>query len=319
MVFAQSGTKVFPFLHIPSGARASALGGETIGIRDGDPSGIDQNPSLMNTSMDNVLSVQFTSYLAGSRIGNLTYVKEIGEEMQGGIFVKYMDYGTMPRTDAEGNVFGDFSAIDAQAGLSYAYRFEENFSIGGNISFITSRIDTFTSQAIAGNLAVSYFIEEDILGDSRDQNLSLVFRNLGTQLKTFDGLRERLPIRVDLAYSRTLEHLPLRIHMVAHNLQQVNISSPTDSYARQTGILRKIADHLSMGFELFPDRSFQIRAGYNFKRSNELEIPEQRNFAGLGIGFGIRTQRFHLDYAFSRYHQAGTIHQLGVVFNLNNF
>ena len=46
--------------------------------------------------------------------------------------------------------------------------------------------------------------------------------------------------------------------------------------------------HVIFGVELFPKRSFNLRLGYNFRRSQELKLLEQRTFSGISLGFGLK-------------------------------
>ena len=48
--------------------------------------------------------------------------------------------------------------------------------------------------------------------------------------------------------------------------------------------------HTILGAELWPDRGFNIRIGYNFRRAEELRILDQRNFSGLSFGVGIKNE-----------------------------
>jgi long-subunit fatty acid transport protein len=70
-----------------------------------------------------------------------------------------MDFGKIPRTDESGQVNGEFSAMDASVGLGYAYQFEDNFTIGANVNYITSKIDNFSSAAISASAGVTYHNE----------------------------------------------------------------------------------------------------------------------------------------------------------------
>ncbi|MGE4513094.1 MAG: penicillin-binding protein, partial [Chryseobacterium sp.] len=81
---------------------------------------------------------------------------------------------------------------------------------------------------------------------------------------------------------------------------------------------RKIADHFSLGAELFPEKGFNIRLGYNVKRGNELAVADQRNFSGLSAGFGIKLSRFRIDYAHVRYHNSSNVNQIGVSIDLTS-
>ena len=64
------------------------------------------------------------------------------------------------------------------------------------------------------------------------------------------------------------------------------------------------------------DKGFNVRFGYNFRRSEELKLVEQRTFAGLSLGFGLRMGKMRFQYSYSRYTLAGNTSLFGLMINL---
>ncbi len=308
--FAQDGTNVYPFLNIPFSARQAALGGDVVSIRDEDVSFSGVNPALMHLDQDKMLSINYASYLAGSQYGTFSYVKDIKRGSLISVSAKYMDYGSMPRTDESGNTSGNFNAMDAAIGLAYAYQFEDEWTIGGKIDFVTSKIDNYTSMAVAGTAGVTYHF------DQTNETLALVVRNFGYQIKPYNGVREQLPLRIDLGYTKILDEFPLAMSVTLHDLQKFNISQETNNNGQKVGFGRKVLDHLSLGAEIFPGQAFNFRLGYNIKRGNELAVVDQRSFAGLSVGFGLKISYFKFDYAHVRYHSASNVNMFGITVDL---
>ncbi|CAM2995508.1 penicillin-binding protein [Chryseobacterium flavum] len=309
--YAQTGTNVYPFLNVPVSARQAALGGDAISIRDYDVSFAIANPALLNKDSDKQLSVNATAYLADSKYGTIAYAKDFDNGHMATINARYMSYGSIPRTDESGFENGEFKASDVAIGAGYAYQFEEDWTIGGGINFVTSKIDNYTSSAISGTAGITYHNKKN------KEALSLVLRNFGFQLKSFNGVRENLPFRVDLGYTRILKNFPLAITITAHDLQQFDISSEYNVDGQKVNAGRKIADHFSLGAELFPEKNFNIRLGYNVKRGNELAVADQRNFSGLSAGFGVKVSMFRIDYAHVRYHNSSNVNQIGISMDLS--
>ncbi|WP_209390995.1 type IX secretion system protein PorQ [Chryseobacterium sp. RR2-3-20] len=309
--FAQNGTNVYPFLNIPVSARQAALGGDVISIRDQDVSFAIANPALLNKDSHNQLSVNATAYLADSKYGSIAYARDLDNGHMVTLNARYMNYGNIPRTDESGFEMGEFSASDVAVGAAYAFQFEEDWTIGGGLNFITSKIDTYTSSAISGTAGITYHskINKEVA--------SVVLRNFGYQLKSFNGERENLPFRIDLGYTKILKNFPLAVTLTAHDLQKFDISSDYNINDQKIGFGRKIADHFSLGAELFPERNFNIRLGYNVRRGSELAVLDQRNFSGISGGFGIKVSRFRVDYAHVRYHNASNVNQIGISIDLN--
>ena len=42
--------------------------------------------------------------------------------------------------------------MDASFGVGYAYQFDDDFTIGANVNYLTSKIDNYTSSAISAML-----------------------------------------------------------------------------------------------------------------------------------------------------------------------
>ena len=310
ILLAQEGTNVYPFLNIPVSARQAALGGDAVSVRDYDVSFAAVNPGLMNLEQDEMISVNYASYLADSKYGTISYVKDLEEGHLVSLSARYMDYGKMPRTDESAVIDGEFGAMDASIGLGYAYQFDEDWTVAGSASFVTSRIDNYTSMAMVGNAGVTYHNRQS------NETLALVFRNFGYQFKTYNGLRENVAFRVDLGYTKILDEFPVALTITAHDLQKLNISQDYNNNGQEISWSRKITDHLSFGAELFPQQAFNIRFGYNVKRGNELAVLDQRSFSGLSAGFGIKISSFRFDYAHVRYHNSSNVNLFGLTLDL---
>ena len=307
---AQEGTNVYPFLNVPVSARQAALGGDAVSVRDFDVGFTAVNPGLMSLEQDQMLSVNYSSYLAGSQYGTLSYVRDMEYGHLVGLTARYINYGEIPRTDESANINGNFSAMDALVGMSYAYQFEEDFTIGGSANFVTSKIDNYTSMAVVANAGITYHNKQS------KETLALVFRNFGYQFKTYNGERENVAFRVDLGYTKILDEFPVALTITAHDLQKLNISQDFNNNGQEINWSRKIADHFSLGAELFPQQAFNLRLGYNVKRGNELAVLDQRSFAGLSGGFGIKISGFRFDYAHVRYHNASNMNMLGITLDM---
>ena len=310
ILLAQEGTNVYPFLNISVSARQAALGGDAVSVRDYDVSFAAVNPGLMNLEQDEMISLNYASYLSDSKYGTISYVKDLEEGHLVSLNARYMDYGKMPRTDESAVIDGEFGAMDASIGLGYAYQFDEDWTIAGSASFVSSRIDNYTSMAVVGNAGVTYHNRQS------NETLALVFRNFGYQFKTYNGLRENVAFRVDLGYTKILDEFPVALTITAHDLQKLNISQDYNNNGQEISWSRKITDHLSFGAELFPQQAFNIRFGYNVKRGNELAVLDQRSFSGLSAGFGIKISSFRFDYAHVRYHNSSNVNLFGLTLDL---
>jgi len=154
----------------------------------------------------------------------------------------------------------------------------------------------------------------------------LAIRNIGTQITTYAGQRESLPLEIDFGMSQKLYNVPIRWHLTMENLQTWNIAKPnparsqTDLEGNQTeekiGFFGNAIRHLILGAELFPERGFNIRVGYNFRRAEELRIVDQRNFSGLSFGIGIKMNKMRFSYSHARYSSAANTSFFGLHIDL---
>ncbi len=305
---AQMGQEVYTFMNMTVSARQAALGGQANSSWDNDPNMAMFNPAMMNEKMHNQAGVNYSSYLADVKMGSLSYVYRPDDQGPHSLAIhgRYVDYGNFKAADESGTVTGNFTATDAAITLGYAYEISDFFTVGANLSYVTSKIESYSSSAILADIGVVY---HDI---DYYTTVSAVVRNFGGQLTYYNDKREKLPIQANLGISQRFENVPLELTLTLHDLQKFDISSPVNKNGDKVGTGRKIVDHIAIGAELFPEAGFNLRAGYNFKRGNELAIQDQRSFAGLTLGFGVKISYFRFDYAWGRYNAAGNTHTFGL-------
>ena len=323
IVFSQvGGENTYQFLNLVSSPRQAALGGKVLTNYDYDVTQGLYNPATINVEMDNQLALNYTSHLGGIGYGTAAYAHTLDRRTQtfhAGI--TYINYGNFDGYDEAGNSTGSFSGNEAALSLGYAFNIPwSDIYIGSNVKFITSKLEQYSSFGIAADIGAIY-INEDI-----NFNAALVIRNIGAQLSTYAGQRESLPLEIDFGMSQKLENMPLRWHLTMENLQTWDIakSNParviTDLNGNQTeeeiGFLKNAIRHLILGAELFPDKGFNIRVGYNFRRAEELRIVEQRNFSGLSFGIGLKMNKMRFSYSHARYSSASNTSFFGLHIDL---
>lgn len=310
-VNAQDGTRVYEFVNITTSARQAALGGNANSAWDADPNMSYWNPALMNERQHGQAALNYINYLTDVNFGTVSAVYQYDDYNFFSIHGQYVDYGDFRGYDENDNPTGDFSAKDAAITIGYAHNLSDFFTVGANVKYINSRIESYSSSAIAADFG-GVFHDIDY-----NTNVSLAIRNVGLQLETYAGTKEKLPLQINLGISHRLEHVPLELSVTFHDLQKFDISMPYDKNGQETGNLRKFIDHVSVGGELFPDRGFNIRLGYNFKRGNELRLEDTRTFAGLTYGFGIRVHAFRFEFAHANYYKGANSNHFGLIVNLD--
>jgi hypothetical protein len=316
------GESTYQFLNLVSSPRQAALGGKVLTNIDYDVTQALFNPATINVEMDNQLALNYSSYLGGISYGTASYAYTLDRRTQtlhAGI--TYINYGSFDGFDENGNSTGTFTGNEAALSVGYALQLGySDFYFGTNLKFITSALEQYNSFGVAVDLGLVY-INEDL-----DFHAALVVRNLGTQITTYAGLNESLPLEIDFGISQRLENVPIRWHLTIENLQQwpLAVSNParvtTDLSGNQTeekiGFLGKMIRRTIIGAELFPEGGFNIRLGYNFRRAEELRIVDQRNFSGLSAGFSIKMKKMRFSYTHAKYTSAANSNFFGLQIDL---
>ena len=316
------GNATYQFLNLMSSPRQAALGGKIITKVDYDVTQGLYNPATINVDMDNQLALNYANHLGDIRYGTAAYAYTVDRRTQ--TFhagVTYINYGSFDGYDENGNSTGTFTGNEAALSLGYALQIGfTDFYAGVNLKLISSKLEQYSSFGGALDFGLIY------INEYLDFNAALVVRNIGTQFTTYAGLREPLPFEIDLGFSQTLQFVPIRWHLTFENLQQwpIAVANParatTDLNGNQTqekvGFFSNLMRHTLIGFELFPDKGFNLRLGYSFRRAEELRIIDQRNFSGLSFGIGMKFNKLRFSYTHARYSLAANTSFLGMQISL---
>ena len=323
-MFSQiGGESTYQFLNISSSPRQLALGGKIITNFDYDVSQALYNPAVINSDMDNNLSINFFNYFADITYGSAGYAYTLdnrGNTIHFGI--SYINYGDFEGYNENGEPTNNFTGNEASLSVGYANKFYKlPIYYGVNIKLITSKFEQYNSVAIASDIGFYYKNDEIML------DVALVFRNIGTQIKSFDNLNEKLPFEVDLGVSQLVENAPIKWHVTFENIHRwpIGLSNPSrltidldgNITEEKVSFINEFLRHVVIGSEIFPESIFNLRFGYSFRRAEELRILDQNNFSGLSFGFGIKFNKFRLNYCHARYSSASNVSFLGLQIDLN--
>lgn len=321
--YGQIGGKyTYQFLNLVTSPRQAALGGKTITIYDNDVNQVHFNPATINPEMDNHLAVNYGSYFGDVSYGTASYAYTYDRHLQTlQVGVNYVNYGKFDGYDENGQSTSQFTGSEIALSFGYAYNVPySDLYIGASGKLISSTLESYNSFGGAVDIGVIFKDEPN------DVNWALVIRNIGTQFTTYSGTNEKLPLEILAGVSQELDNVPLRWHLTLENLQQWNISFSNPNQAEQSidgstkekkvSAFGNAFRHVIAGVELFPQKSFNIRIGYNFRRSQELLILEQRNFSGISLGFGLKINKLKFNYSYSRYTLASNTSLFGLTINL---
>ena len=320
-IYAQiGGLSSFNFTNIPGSARVAALGGNYFAMKDGDVHLAQFNPSLLDSTMHQKVGLGFVDYFDGIAMGYATYAHRLKPRITGGATMQFCNYGKQTELDALGYEIGQFQASDYTLNLSAGYQIDSLWSGGITLKTMYSALANYSSVALALDGGFTYS------KPSRNFSASMVFNNLGYQLKTFTySNREKLPFQLQVGIIKRPAHAPFRLSIVYSNIQRwdlvwenpnrVIITDPITGEVIEKEKWEfgdKFMRHVTVGSEFILSKNMHIRIGYNYRKRQELKLEDKPGTAGFSYGFGVRVSKFHISYGRSIYHLAGPSNHISV-------
>ncbi|MBK0401985.1 type IX secretion system protein PorQ [Adhaeribacter sp. BT258] len=323
-VLAQiGGQQSFGFLNLPGGAKTAGIGGVNVSSRSHDVTMLYANPALLNDETNYQLFFGHTDYLSDIRQNSLTFSfpNKQGNHWAAGI--QYLNYGDFIQRDETGQEMGTFSVVDYTLNLTHA-RTIEHFTLGATAKMAFSRIAEYKSTAALVDLGGVFKHPE------KDFTVGLALKNIGYQLKTYNGEREPMPFDAQIGMSYKLEHMPLKFSLTAHHLHKFDIvyldTTATGKLDDKNQPIKpkktfgdKLARHFVVGGEFMFSKNFNVRFGYNHLRRRELRTEVKAGGAGMSFGAMVRIRKFELDYSRAYYHVAGASNFFTVSTTLEGF
>lgn len=297
---AQEKSSSFNFLKLPVSAHAAALGGMNISLIDDDATLAFSNPALLASVSDKTINLNYMSYMKGSLVASAAFVKAIGERHTLGFNAQYVNYGSMDETDEAGNVTGSFSAKDFCLAGQYSYSLSERWVGGATARFIFSKYAEYSSFAVAFDLGLNYFDEE------HDFSASITMRNVGAQIKRFDERTEHLPFDLDIGFSQSMAHAPIRFSVTLTDMTRWSSRYYFSESGKKCSFGRILFNHFVLGVDILPTKFLYISGGYNARRAYELKAAGSGKGAGWSFGGGLKLERFKLGLAYAKYHVAAS-------------
>jgi hypothetical protein len=317
------GSSVFPFLDLPVGAQQAALGGTNVSSRNDDPTMLFANPALLNADMDGRLALSYVAYVADIKQSTAAYVFDTKKAGRFGLGITYLTYGALDSYDAAGNSLGTFSINEYTVGLSDSYT-KGKFTFGATTKLAVSGIAGSRSVAGVADLGVLY------KHATQDFTVGLAMKNAGYQFTPYPGTeRGKLPLDVELGATVKPEHMPVRMSLTMHHLNQWDIQyldpnergqldenneekKPSKSFGDN------LARHFTVSAALVLSKNLQFRIGYNHLQRRELALVNTSGSAGLSFGGMIKLAGFQLDYTHAVLQAAGSSEYFTLARNLDS-
>lgn len=287
------GTSSAQFLKVAVGARGVALG-EAFSAATDDATALDWNPAGLIKVKKQSLVLMHSPYLADSSVDFFAYTQNAGDVGSWGMALKYMNYGSIKRTNTAGASLGNFSPYDMAATVGFATYItgfnkepEERFTLGATGKLIRSKLFSADNTVSADiGILFPYFF------DNRFQ-LALTAQNIMGTLR-YD--REEFP-------------LPLILRLGSATRIGDSFLVTADAVAARDNY-----PFLAMGGEyrggLGKNTDLFLRAGFNTRAISDLG-----GLRNLTFGSGLRYKTYSLDYSFSPFGELGSVHRISAGIN----
>lgn len=322
------GNHSFPFIDMSFNARSAGLGGDFISVYDDDITMGIANPSLLNADMNKHLSLSSALMAGGINYGMAGYgisLDRINSTLS--TYVKYVSYGEFERTTVNGLSEGTFHPVEMIVGSGIGKDINKRLSIGGNLNFLYSQLETYSAFGASVDFAGTYRdVDNGFL-------VTVLAKNIGYQFKGYTpGVRALLPVELQLAGSYKLKHAPFRFTLLAHHLNKWDLTY-TDPNEKPTidpltgefipvdrpGFFDKLARHFTYQLEILVTDNIHLRAGFDFHRRKEFALEQRPGIAGFSFGAGLHFNKIRIDYGFIAFSQAGYTNMLTLSTHLSKW
>ncbi len=300
----------FSFLRLSIKALPASLGEATVAM-GGDASGILYNPGSLPYCHNRKFSAGYVNYISDIQLGNIIYVHPLNEKSSGALSLSYLNSGDIKQTtlmDPTGAGLGYFSYSSFVLQASYGREVLKDIYAGASLKGIYDKTMDYTATGGAVDIGCIYQVDPAIVAQKiflvkKKRNygtglkLGLSINNIGTAAKAFVATKEKLPltIRTGLEYRPFSERLVI---LLAGN------KAIDNSFKMNFGTELNLVKYLS------------LRLGYNGNLRDIQNGSELDDFAGIGVGFGVKYRKYFIDYAYTPFPGLGHPMRFDLSFDL---
>lgn len=288
-----AGTAGYQFLKINFDSRSSSLGEISTGLF-GFPADCGTNVSSMAFERNKAVFATVGILYADIKTGLIGGFVPINTNTRVGLFINFIDYGQMKKTDENGENIGEFSASSFLLGFGYARGLTKDIALGGRMNIIYEGIENYNSFGFSTDFSATIKL-------SRGRaSAGLEIKNLGFQLKGFTSEhKDKLPVVVGIGGSTELTGLPFKLF--------AGVSKGIDEPMK-----------FKIGMEIVELKPLYIRLGYTTREKTTLPaFKDDENLNGFSAGCGIELKRekINFDYAYSGFGPLGATHKFTLTYN----
>lgn len=295
-LLAQQAT-IFPFMRTLQPARTAALGGSTVALI-GEGSNVVVNPAVLATTDTTDIHATFIKHVADINGGLATYVTDVDEHFVGAITVGYTNYGDFRRSTVDGTTTGSFTASDFVVGFSVARELDTLITYGVSAKVLHSSLSDMRTTAVALDAGLLFRFP------AKRTNIGISVTNLGTQLSTYDGTSDRLPIDVRIGLNHRLRGLPLMVNVSFNQL------------ADDVDDLGQRLSNFSIGGEFYIGKYVQFRVAYDNALRNSSAVNISTQLSGISAGLGVKLRSLDFNYALNVLGASAVLHRITLATSL---
>ena len=307
----QVGTTAVTFLEIPAGARSLGMGEAFVSVAD-DISALYWNPAGITFSRDNQVAFETTEWFVDTRISYTAALIKSGDHYFGAHLYLFdggeMDVTTLTYPDGTGE---EFSVQDISLGLSYARRLTQDFSVGGTLKMLQSRIWRMRAGSLALDLGFQYKTPFEGL------NLGFSISNFGGEMR-LQGDNSFVRVDLDPQNAGNNDGIPADLALKSWDLPLIFRLGV--NYRMIQGLDHKLliaadavypnnnTNYVNLGSEYTFRNVISLRVGYS-----HLFLEDDFGLGHLrtGVGLTIRDQ-IQVNFAYSDRAELGGISTIGV-------
>ncbi|MCQ2064809.1 MAG: type IX secretion system protein PorQ [Bacteroidaceae bacterium] len=292
---AQSLQTSFEFLQLPTSAHESSLGGHCVSLHDADPALFIDNPANLTAVTTRLVGLDAMTWFAGTTVAGAQYCSSIDERSFYAFNARYVNYGRMARTEADGTETGTFSSKDMAVGATFSYRLSDSWSGGLTGNFICSRYSSMTSVAIGVNMGLLY--------ENTDNGISLglAATGLGGQVKAFENTFQKLPFDLCAGLTWKPEHAPLRFTLTMDRLTDWDRDDFYFAEDEKAGFGQILKRHFYIGTDILLTDRFYVAGGCSLRNREELAGKGSRGMTGFHLGTGLKVGRVMFDLSYGKF------------------
>lgn len=308
-VSAQQQTEsVFRFLSLNSEARTSALGGAHAAYINPGFMLLHANPALVRAGTGRNFQASYLNYIGDINYGSASYVRRFDELGDLTASVRFLNYGDLTQYDEQGTDLGNLSANDVALSFGWSAGLAENIFYGVSITGIHSSIGGFQSTGISASGGLYYQFER------QETAFGIALKNAGTQLSTYNGISEPLPLNLAATAVHKPQYIPIRFHLTLQRLTDWNSKSANDEEDIAFGA--ELMRHVIFGTEFIFGDYVSVQLGYNHWLHQQAKTGNRLDAAGLSTGIGLQFNNFDINMARTAFSDLGNVIQLSFALSL---